>query len=111
MPVQVFRSLLAVELAIPVDSTYEPLNRSPLYQPRTKPRHRLNDEYWALIDPTRFDLPVAERAHIDEAVVIPHEVLLNDWHDLSRLPAAIIQIQSDAKQRRPKTATAHAAAE
>ncbi len=111
MPVQVFRSLLAAELAIPVDSTYEPLNKSPLYQPRTKPRHRLDDEYWARIDPTRFDLPIAERAHIDEAVVIPHEVLLNDWHDLSRLPAVIAQIQSGAEQRGPKTVPAHAAAE
>ena len=110
MPVQVFRNLLADELLIPVDSTYEPLNKSPKYQPRTKTRHRLNSEYWAQIDPTRFELPVAEHAHAEEAVVIPHEVLLNGWHDLSRLPAAIEQIQADAKSLQASASSAHATA-
>jgi L-glutamine:2-deoxy-scyllo-inosose/3-amino-2,3-dideoxy-scyllo-inosose aminotransferase len=56
-----FRQALSDELGFPVGGTYEPLNRSPLYQPLTKRRYDLGqrDE----IDPARFELPVAKRAY------------------------------------------------
>jgi L-glutamine:2-deoxy-scyllo-inosose/3-amino-2,3-dideoxy-scyllo-inosose aminotransferase len=97
LPASGFRSALAAKLGIPVDSTYEPLRASPLFQPQTKPRHHLNGDYWARIDPSRFALPVAERAYREEAVVIPHEVLLNDWETLRQLPEAIATIQAEAE--------------
>ena len=105
MPVSSFRSSLEARLGIPVDSTYEPLNNSALYQPQTKPRHRLSAEYWAHIDASRFELPVAERAYREEAVVIPHEVLLHDWNRLRQLPAAIVQIQADSGRPTPEPVT------
>jgi L-glutamine:2-deoxy-scyllo-inosose/3-amino-2,3-dideoxy-scyllo-inosose aminotransferase len=90
-----FRHALSAELGIDVGSTYEPLNRSPLYQPQTKRRHQLGDQ-WAQLDPARFDLPIATRAYESESVVIPHEVLLAGWDDLSRLPNAIETVRDRA---------------
>jgi L-glutamine:2-deoxy-scyllo-inosose/3-amino-2,3-dideoxy-scyllo-inosose aminotransferase len=83
-----FRAALAADLGIRVGTCYQPLNRSPLYQPQTKRRHRLGAQ-WDEIDPARFDLPVATRAYTDEAVVIPHEVLLSDWNALSSIVTAV----------------------
>jgi L-glutamine:2-deoxy-scyllo-inosose/3-amino-2,3-dideoxy-scyllo-inosose aminotransferase len=82
LPVQEFRRRLAELAGVPVGGVYEPLNASPLYQPQTKARHRL-DSHWNELDPTRFELPVATRAHAEESVVLPHELLLNEWQDLS----------------------------
>lgn len=101
MPAPTFRAALSTELGIPVSSTYEPLNRSPLYQPRTKRRYRLGAQ-WAEIDPGRFELPVATRAYEEESVVIPHEVLLSDWDDLSLIVDAVQLIR-----RRGAGAAAH----
>jgi L-glutamine:2-deoxy-scyllo-inosose/3-amino-2,3-dideoxy-scyllo-inosose aminotransferase len=89
-----FRARLSAELGVTVGTTYEPLSDSPLYRPHSKQRHHLNDDYWTRIDPGRFDLPVAWRAYGDEAVVIPHQVLLNDWSALQELPAAVSRIQA-----------------
>jgi L-glutamine:2-deoxy-scyllo-inosose/3-amino-2,3-dideoxy-scyllo-inosose aminotransferase len=78
LPVGVFRAALAAELGCEDSlAPYVPLNRSPLYQPRTKRRHRLSDEYWSALTPSRFDLPVAETAWSQEAVVLPHPVLMH----------------------------------
>jgi dTDP-4-amino-4,6-dideoxygalactose transaminase len=84
LPVTALRSALSAELGIPVGAVYEPLNHSPLYQPQTKRRYRVAEQ-WTKIDPARFELPVAARAHAEESVVIPHEVLLSEWGHLSSL--------------------------
>lgn len=87
-----FRTSLSEELGIKVGPTYEPLNHSPYYQPQTKRRHRLGDQ-WNQIAPHRFDLPVAKHAYEEEAVVIPHEVLLSDWDDLATILDAVERIR------------------
>jgi hypothetical protein len=61
-----------------VGGTYSPLNHSALYQPHTKRRHQLNDDYWRAIDPTRFNTPIAERAFGSESVILSHPHLLAD---------------------------------
>jgi L-glutamine:2-deoxy-scyllo-inosose/3-amino-2,3-dideoxy-scyllo-inosose aminotransferase len=78
VPVQAFHRGLAAELGTNIGGVYDPLNHSPLYQPHTKRRYRLNEEYWQAIDPTRFQTPVAERAFTQEAVVISQPHLLAD---------------------------------
>lgn len=89
-----FRSALSAALGIPVGAPYDPLNGSPLYRPQTKRRHRL-DAQWEQIDPTRFELPIATRAH-HEGMVIPHEVLLSDWDALSTIVDAVEHIRHGA---------------
>jgi L-glutamine:2-deoxy-scyllo-inosose/3-amino-2,3-dideoxy-scyllo-inosose aminotransferase len=77
VPADAFRLALEAELGVDVDRINEPLNAAPLYQPHTKRRYRLSEGHWAEIDPTRFTLPVAERAYA-EGVSLPHRVLLDD---------------------------------
>jgi L-glutamine:2-deoxy-scyllo-inosose/3-amino-2,3-dideoxy-scyllo-inosose aminotransferase len=82
-----FRRALEAEIGVEVDRINEPLNAAPLYQPHTKRRYRLSDAYWEAINPARFELPVATRAH-DEGVSLPHKILLDD-DAVSALPDAI----------------------
>ncbi len=96
LPAAAFRRALQAETGVPVGSTYEPLNQSPLYQPRTKRRYML-EEQWPRIEPSRFDLPIATRAHEHEAVVIPHEVLLAPWEQLSLIVDAVERIRARAE--------------
>lgn len=82
-----FRYALAEELGCEVSTTNQPLSAAPLYLPHTKRRYHLSREHWAAIDPTRFDLPVAERAY-REGVILPHSLLL-DEAALAAVPDAI----------------------
>ena len=86
-----FRELLTAALGIPIGAPYDPLNGSPLYRPQTKRRHRVGAQ-WGEIDPSRFELPVARRAH-EEGIVVPHQVLLADWYDLSSIVDAVEDIR------------------
>jgi dTDP-4-amino-4,6-dideoxygalactose transaminase len=97
LPAPAFRAALQERTGVPVGTTYEPLSRSPLYQPLTKRRHRISEQ-WSAIDPARFDLRVADRAHADEAVVIPHEVLLAPWDEVSKLVDAAADIGAHSSE-------------
>lgn len=76
LPVNIVREALSADLGCRVEAPYEPLNHSPFYQPRTKRRHRLDLGYWSRLDPSRFLLPVGERAFSKEGIVFPHTILL-----------------------------------
>jgi L-glutamine:2-deoxy-scyllo-inosose/3-amino-2,3-dideoxy-scyllo-inosose aminotransferase len=96
LTVSTFREKLAAAAEIPITAVYEPLNDSALYQPQTKRRYRIVEQ-WAELDPRRFELPVASRAYREESVVIPHEVLLSDWNELSTLVEIVERIRDDAR--------------
>ena len=89
IPGKFFRKALGAEVGLAVGTTYEPLNNCALYQPQTKRRHYLNDSYWKAIDPSRFELPVCQKAFEDEAVVIWHSFLLAEHADLSEIAQAV----------------------
>jgi L-glutamine:2-deoxy-scyllo-inosose/3-amino-2,3-dideoxy-scyllo-inosose aminotransferase len=90
LPTNVFRAALAAELSCNDNlAPYEPLNHSPFYQPLTKRRHQLSEEYCAALAPTRFHLPVAQAAWRHEAVVLPHPILLHT--DAARLVCEAIE--------------------
>jgi L-glutamine:2-deoxy-scyllo-inosose/3-amino-2,3-dideoxy-scyllo-inosose aminotransferase len=95
LPVTAFRKTVSAAAGVPVGAVYQPLNDSPFYQPQTKRRHRVGAQ-WDELDPARFDLPVATRAYEEESVVIPHEVLLSEWDQLSILVEIVARIQDDA---------------
>lgn len=96
LPGRAFQAALSAELGVPVRPPYEPLNASPLYRPHTKRRHHLSEEYWNAIDPARFALPVAEKAHREEGTILSHEVLLLDPADLEIVALAIERVRSHA---------------
>jgi L-glutamine:2-deoxy-scyllo-inosose/3-amino-2,3-dideoxy-scyllo-inosose aminotransferase len=101
IPGATFRKALGAELGLSVGTTYEPLNDCSLYQPHTKRRHRLSDEYWQAIDPKRFELPVCERAYRDEAIVIWQPFLLSGEADIQQVGQAVQKLhenRSDLKE-------------
>ena len=99
LPVKKFREALTAEIGIQVAASYEPLNKCSLYVPHTKPaRHKLNDEYWAAINPKRFDLPVCDRIHFEESVCVHHKVLMGTKADMEMIAAAIQKIYDNAEE-------------
>ena len=93
LPVAKFREALSAEIGISASASYEPLNKCSLYVPHTKPsRHKLNDAYWAEIDPKRFVLPVCDRVHFEESVCLHHKVLMGTKADIDMIAAAIKKI-------------------
>jgi len=98
LPVQKFRAALSAELGIDVAASYTPLNKCSLYVPLTKPaRHKLNDEYWAAIDPARFELPVCDRIHFEESACIHHKILMGNQSDMDLVAAAIKKVYDHAE--------------
>ncbi len=99
LPVKKFRKALEAEIGIVVDSSYEPLNNCSLYVPHTKPaRHKLNDKYWAEINPTRFSLPICEKIYHEEAVCIHHKVLMGTQSDMDLIALAIKKIYNNTQE-------------
>ncbi|MCL4112828.1 UNVERIFIED_CONTAM: hypothetical protein GTU68_005513 [Idotea baltica] len=99
LPIEKFRTALEAELGIVVDACYEPLNNCDLYVPHTKPsRHKLNEEYWNSIDPTRFSLPVCERIFKEESVCLHHKILMGSQEDMDLIATAIRKIFDQAEE-------------
>ena len=94
-----FREALTAEIGIEVAASYIPLNKCSLYGPLTKPaRHKLNDQYWHDIDPTRFDLPVCNRIYFKESVCIHHKILLGTKKDMDMIAEAIKKVYDNAEK-------------
>jgi L-glutamine:2-deoxy-scyllo-inosose/3-amino-2,3-dideoxy-scyllo-inosose aminotransferase len=97
LPASAVRAILAAELACGVEGVYDPLNRSPFWQPHTKPeRHRLNDRYWSALDPARYALPACEQAW-REAIAVEHTFAL-DPDAPAHLAAAFARIRGHLPQ-------------
>jgi L-glutamine:2-deoxy-scyllo-inosose/3-amino-2,3-dideoxy-scyllo-inosose aminotransferase len=98
LPVKKFRAALTAELGIEVAASYIPLNKCSLYAPLTKPaRHKLNDEYWAAINPARFDLPVCDKIHFEGSACIHHKILMGTKADMDLVAAAIKKVYDNAE--------------
>ena len=98
LSVKKFRSALGEELGIEVAASYIPLNKCSLYAPHTKPaRHRLNENYWEGIDPSRFNLPVCDRIHFEESACIHHKVLMGPKSDMDLIAEAIKKVYQQAE--------------
>lgn len=99
LPVKRFREALTGELGIEVAASYIPLNKCSLYVPHTKPsRHKLNEAYWKAIDPSRFDLPVCDRIHLEESACIHHKVLMGPKTDMDLIATAIRKVYENAER-------------
>jgi L-glutamine:2-deoxy-scyllo-inosose/3-amino-2,3-dideoxy-scyllo-inosose aminotransferase len=99
LPVKKFRAALTAEIGIEVAPSYIPLNKCSLYVPLTKPaRHKLNDQYWNDIDPSRFELPVCDRIHFEESVCIHHKILMGSKSDMELIAYAIKKVFDNVDQ-------------
>ena len=65
----VFHKALSAEAGFPFFRAYTPLTHSEVYSPHLKKRHQLSDAYVKAITPSRWKLPVVERAASEEAVI------------------------------------------
>lgn len=97
LPIDKFRAALAAEVGMNFGGTYEVLNKSGLFKPRTKRRHKLNEEYWAQIDPQRFELPHCVRAY-EEIVSFIHYPLLAGAREMEAIAQAAAKVQKDAAE-------------
>lgn len=98
LPVKKFREALTAELGIEVAPSYTPLNKCSLYVPLTKPaRHKLNEEYWKEIDPSRFSLPVCDRIHYEESACIHHKILMGTKSDMDLVAEAISKVAENTE--------------
>jgi L-glutamine:2-deoxy-scyllo-inosose/3-amino-2,3-dideoxy-scyllo-inosose aminotransferase len=98
LPVAKFRAALTAELGIEVAASYTPLNNCSLYVPLTKPaRHKLNDEYWAAIDPSRFILPVCDRIYFEGSACIHHKILMGTKADMDLVANSIKKVYDNAE--------------
>lgn len=95
-----FCEALNAETGLPFWPPYSSLNECDLYQPHTKKRHRISEEYWAAIDPTRFELPVTERLSRSEAVITSHETLLLTADDMDAVGEAISKMHAHIDELR-----------
>jgi dTDP-4-amino-4,6-dideoxygalactose transaminase len=83
---------------IPCEKIYEPVYRSPLF--------RMEPNKWPLcVMPNRVPVsysstscPIAEKASDEEAVAIPHTVLLGNGEDMDDVVAAIEKVKSNAHE-------------
>lgn len=69
LDVKTFRKALSAELGITFDTTYTPLDHSEVYYPHTKKQHHLSEAYQKSIDPSRWELPVANDIWANKAVL------------------------------------------
>jgi len=95
-----FLQALTAETGLTYWAGYEPLNNSPLFQPHSKRRHRIDDRYWEQIDPRRYQLPNAERLAYQEGLMIPHQNLLLDPADMDKIAEAIAKIHRHREELR-----------
>ena len=76
-------------------ATYGALNNTILYKPRSKNTHKLSDEYWEMINPARFDLPVCRAVCEERAFGFSHSVLLSDKASCDNIVNAIVKIREN----------------
>jgi len=95
LPLAKMREALTAEIGLPVEQLYQPLNNCELYQPLTKRRYRINEEYWQAIDPRRFSLPVCERVRNVEGIGMHHAVLMGTKDDMDDIVRGIEKIKEN----------------
>jgi L-glutamine:2-deoxy-scyllo-inosose/3-amino-2,3-dideoxy-scyllo-inosose aminotransferase len=98
LPVRQFRQAFAAELGITVEPSYVPLSDCPLYRPLTKKRYNINKSHFRRIDPSRFRLPVSNKAYREESVCFHHSVLMGTKKDMDQIADAIVKIRENADQ-------------
>jgi len=98
LPVGQFRSAFAKELGITVEPCYFPLSDCSLYRPLTKRRYNINKNHLRRIDPSRFKLPVSDKAFGEESVCIHHSLLMGTKKDMDQVAGAILKIRENVDQ-------------
>lgn len=93
-----FRPAFAAELGLEVEPCYFPLNNDPLYRPLTKKRYHISKVHWKAVDPSRFKLPVCEKAFKKLSVCFHHSALMGKRGDMERIAEAVVKIRDNVDE-------------
>ena len=97
-PRRAFLQALAAEINLGPWIIFEPLNKATLYNPQTKKRHHWSEEYWQAIDPSRFQLPVCERAYHMECAAFHHPFLLGAKTDMDDFANGVAKVYENREE-------------
>ena len=95
-----FTKALAAEIGLGPWIIFQPLSEATLYNPQTKKRHHWSEEYWRAIDPSRFELPVCEKAFREECVAFHHPFLLGTKADMDDFADGVAKVYEHADELR-----------
>jgi L-glutamine:2-deoxy-scyllo-inosose/3-amino-2,3-dideoxy-scyllo-inosose aminotransferase len=98
LDVKTFRKALSAELGIPFDTTYTPLDHSEVYYPQTKKRHHLSESYQKAINPSRWELPVANDIWANRAVLTQWKIFGCPPDRAALVTDAIVKIYENRSQ-------------
>ena len=96
--VNLFRRALSAELGLEFGASYEPLNNCSLYRPLTKKRHKINENYFRMLDPSRYNLPISKKIFEEESVTVHHSFLLDKKDNCEKMIEAITKIKDNIEE-------------
>ncbi|MGJ0577139.1 DegT/DnrJ/EryC1/StrS family aminotransferase [Xenorhabdus bovienii] len=88
---------LSAELHLPCKPMYASLNQCSLYQPSSRRRFALNQDFQSAVQPQRFSLPIAE-AFAHSHITLPHRFLLAEKSDMLDVQRALDKVMHHAEQ-------------
>ena len=86
-----FAAALSAELRLPCKTMYSSLNQSRLYKPLSRNRFRLNKAFTDAIDPSRYQVPLAQDFS-KSCIALPHRMLLADASAIKHVAAAFEKV-------------------
>lgn len=92
-----------LDWSVQLQSSYEPLNRTDLYNPLNKKTHRLNPEYIERIDPSKINLPVSRRIYEENYLGLFHNFLLAERTDMELFADALMKIKKNVHELTPRS--------
>ncbi|WP_421526271.1 DegT/DnrJ/EryC1/StrS family aminotransferase [Pseudomonas yamanorum] len=94
-----FAAALSAEIRLPCKTMYSALNNSCLYNPSSRSRFELSKAFTHAVDPSRYQLPVAQ-AFSRSCIALPHRMLLADVSVMEHVAAAFEKVAKLINNRR-----------
>jgi dTDP-4-amino-4,6-dideoxygalactose transaminase len=92
---QVLAALLAEGVEFEGDTFYPPMHHDPLFHVTADEWPMIRERYGERITPDAFDLPVAERVGLDEAVWVHHSLLAVEPEDVQDMLDAVAKLRDN----------------
>ncbi len=86
-----FAAALSAEIRLPCKLMYSSLNQSRLYNPFSRNRFKLGQAFTDAIDPSRYQLPIAQNFS-RSCIALPHRMLLADTGAMEHVAAAFEKV-------------------
>ncbi|WP_223534027.1 DegT/DnrJ/EryC1/StrS family aminotransferase [Pseudomonas sp. GL-B-16] len=94
-----FAAALSAEIQLPCKTMYSALNENRLYKPFSRNRFELGKAFTDAIDPSRYQLPIAQEFS-RSCIALPHRMLLADTSAIEHVAAAFEKVARLINNRR-----------